>query len=95
MSRPSSKSTSCLELLATLEVSIFPEMNSCFRAWSTLALFDYLQDENFGNRQNDIDPSTKKDPGETASESTRAELQRLLQRAYLESWKRSNKNNKN
>ena len=95
MSQRSSKSASCLELLATLEVSVLPETNSCFRAWSTLALFDYLQDENLGNPQNDADPSTKKDEGQTRTESIRAELQRLLQRAYVESWKRSDKNDKN
>ena len=83
-SRPSSKSASCLELLATLEVRVLPDMNSCFRTWSTLALFDYLQGENLGNPQNNTDPSTKKDQGETGSESTRAELQRLLQRASVE-----------
>jgi len=94
MSRPISKSGSCFELLTTVEVSIPPGRNSCFRAWSTLALFDYLHDENLGSAQNAADPSRKKDQGQAGSQSTRAELQRLLQRAYVESWKRPD-NNKN
>ena len=75
--------------MTTLEVSVPPEMNSCFKAWSTLALFDYLHDENLGNPQNEADTSTKKDQGKAGTQSTRAELQRLLQRAYVESWKRA------
>ena len=75
-----------MELLATLEITTHPEANSCFRAWSTFALFDYFHDESPLSSHGQPDTS-QEDEIEMATESTRTELQRLLQRAYLESWK--------
>ena len=91
MSQSTSKSVSCLEILGTLQVSVHPDSNPCFSAWSTLALFDYLQSDIPLNKsklplnqrdQTEPDHFENRTLDQTDGESVRAELQELLRRAY-------------
>lgn len=75
--------------MGMLEIGVGRNANSSFRAWSTLALFDYVQDNNAMSAEIEPDPSAGEDQNEIGStkESVRTELQKLLQRAYVENWK--------
>ena len=87
MSQSTSKSMSCLEILGTLQISV--RTTPCFRAWSTLALVDYLQSDVSLNRNEppEADPSEDSTLDRIDSETVRGELQELLRRAYAHSWK--------
>ena len=89
MTQSTSKSTSCLEIWGTLEVSAPQDTNASFRAWSTLALLDYVQNETPLSTDSDPDPSTEGNRSQIdqRKEVVRVELQELLRRAYAESWK--------
>lgn len=89
MAQSTSKSTSCLEIWGTLEVIAPQDTNPSFRAWSTLALLGYVQNETPLGTESEPDPSIEKNRSEIdrRKETVRVELQELLRRAYAESWK--------
>jgi len=89
MSQSTSKSASCLQIWSTLEVRVRQDTSPCFRAWSTLALFDYFQNETPLSTKNERDPCARGNRSQTeqSTEAIRAELQELLRSAYAESWK--------
>lgn len=96
MSQSTSKSVSYLEILGTFQVSVRP--TPCFRAWSTLALVDYLQsDVALNKNEPEADPSEDSTLDRSDIENVRGELQELLRRAYAHSWKskRDRDNNTN
>ena len=98
MSQSSSKSASCLQIWGTLEVSVRQDTSPCFKAWSTLALFDYFQNETPLSAKNEPDPCARGNQSQTeqSTEAVRAELQELLRRVYAESWRvRAGKREKN
>jgi len=98
MTQSTSKSTSCLEIWGTLEVTAPQDTNPSFRAWSTLVLLDYVQNETPLRTDSDPDPSAEGNRSQIdqRKEVVRVELQELLRRAYAESWKaRAGQTNKN
>ena len=86
MAQSISKSTSCLEIWGTLEVTAPQDTNPSFRAWSTLALLDYVQNETPLGTESEPDPSIEENRSEIdrRKETVRVELQELLRRAYAE-----------
>lgn len=89
MSQSTSKSASYLRIWSTLEVRANQGTNPCFRAWSTLALFDYFQNGIPLRVERESDPSTEGEQSQIdkSKEAVRTELQDLLRRAYRESSK--------
>jgi len=89
MTQSTSKSTSCLEIWGTLEVTAPQDTNPSFRAWSTLALLDYVRNETPLGTHSDPDPSAEGNRSQIdqRKEVVRVELQELLRRIYAESWK--------
>jgi len=89
MSRSASKSATYLQIWGALEVSTHHGTNPCFKAWSTLALFDYFQNGTSVSTEREPDSSGDSNQGkiDQGKEAVRAELQELLRRVYTESWK--------